>query len=207
MAGWWSKVEKAIDLAAGVATRRSPESDPNLGTTDEPRGLVGSFEAKMAGVLVSALREAFNRDAARLEAEREQAEHERRRAELALRLEVARQAAEREAARLRAVGVLAIVVWLASLLFVAVHPVDSGAGRVVLALAWACLTAAVAAAFLGYRRVRDTAERVPPLEGEMHPASGRPTPSPPPRFAAADAASWLAVGGLALAAASLLVSM
>ena len=198
MPGWWNRVEKALDLLAGVRDQRTAGADPDPPEAAS-RGLVGSFEAKMAGILVSALREAFNRDAARLEAEREQAEHERRRAELALQLEVARQAAEREAGRLRAVGALAIIVWLASLLFVTVHPLEGAAGRVILGLAWACLTAALAAVFVGYRRVRDAAERVPGTLEE--------SPPPAPRFAAAEAASWLAVGGLALAAASLLVSM
>ncbi len=203
MAGWWDRVEKAIDFALGVAGSRSTPADPRAGTTAEPRGgLVGSFETKMAGVLVSALREAFNRDAARLEAEREQAEHERRRAELALQLEMARQAAEREAARLKAIGTLAVIVWLASLLYVTVHPIGYGAARVILGAAWACLTSAIAAAFVGYGRVRDAALRLPATPG------GNVPPSPPSRFAAAaDAASWLAVGGLALAATSLLVSM
>jgi len=203
MAGWWDRVEKAIDFALGVAGNRSTTADPQAGTTAEPRGgLVGSFETKMAGVLVSALREAFNRDAARLEAEREQAEHERHRAELALQLEMARQAAEREAARLKAVGTLAVIVWLASLLYVTVHPIGYGAARVILGAAWACLTGAVAAAFVGYGRVRDTAGTLPSSAARDVPVSPQPT-----RFAAADAASWLAVGGLALAATSLLVSM
>jgi hypothetical protein len=203
MAGWWDRVEKAIDFALGVADSRSPKADPQTGTTAEPRGgLIGSFETKMAGVLVSALREAFNRDAARLEAEREQADHERRRAELALQLEMTRQAAEREAARLKAVGTLAVIVWLASLLHVTVHPVGYGAARVILGAAWACLTGAIAAAFVAYGRVRDAAARLPSTPGGDMPAS-----PPPSRFPAADAASWLAVGGLALAAISLLVSM
>ena len=204
MAGWWSRVEKAVDFALGVASTRSGSAEPQQpGGTAEPRGgLVGSFEAKMTGVLVSALREAFNRDAARLAAEREQAEHERRRAELALQLEMARQAAERDAARLRAVGVLALVVWLASLFYVTVHPVGYGAARIILGLAWACLTGAIAAAFVGYGRVRDAAAKLPAA-----PSGELVGPPPPARFAAAEAASWLAVGGLALAAMSLLVSM
>ena len=198
MAGWWNNVAKAIDLATGLANPRPQKTDADPGGGAGSRGLVGSFEAKMAGVLVSALHEAFNRDAARLEAEREQAENERRRAELALQLEVARQAAEREAARLRAVGGLAVIVWLASLLFITVHPLGSGAARVILGIAWACLTGAIAAVFAGYRRVGDVAGRVP--------NTGAAATSQP-RFAAAEAASWLAVGGLALAATSLLVSM
>jgi len=204
MAGWWDRLEKAIDVAVGIASSRSAKVDSHVPAepTAGRGGLISSFEAKMAGVLVSALKEAFNRDAARLEAEREDAAHERRRAELALQLEMARQAAERDAARLRAVGVLALVVWLASLLYVTIHPVGGGASRVILGIAWACLTGAIAAAFVGYGRVRDAAARLPAL-----PPDGMLAPPVVPRFASADAASWLAVGGLALAATSLLVSM
>ena len=213
MAGWWDRIERAVDFALGVASVRSGAADPNSPRGDlrtpaappaESRGggLIGSFEAKMTGVLVSALREAFNRDAARLEAEREHAAQERRRAEMALQLEMARQAAERDAARLRAVGLLALIVWLASLLYVTVHPVAGAAARVILGIAWACLTGAIAAAFVGYGRVRDAAARLPTLPGD-----GTVAPPAPARVVAADAASWLAVGGLALAATSLLVSM
>ena len=49
----------------------------------------------MAGVLVAALKEAFDRDGTRLEMERSQIEAERRRAEEALRAELRRQAGER----------------------------------------------------------------------------------------------------------------
>jgi hypothetical protein len=201
MAQWWNRIEKAIDLAIGLASRRPPEpgAAQDGGAGGESRGLVSGFEAKMAGVLVSALREAFNRDAARLEAEKEHAENERRRAELALQLEIARQAAEREAARLRAVGGLATVVWLASLLFVTVHPPGTLAARIVLGLGWACLTGAIAAVLLGYRSVKDVAEQVPAALGGARPSSGK--------VALPDLASWLAVAGLALAASSLLVSL
>lgn len=197
MPGWWDRIDKALDFLTGV---RSPTAPPPAGPSPneapaEPRGLVGTFEAKMAGLLVTALREAFNRDAARLEAEREQAEHERRQAQRALELELARQEAERETGRLRAVGALAVIVWLASLLFVAVHPVGSGVARTILGLAWGCLTASIAAVFLGYRRVGDRA-RQPAVHGNGA-----------TRWRAAEIASGLAVAGLALAAASLLASM
>lgn len=201
MAGWWKRVEKALDVWAGV--RETPASTAAPGDPDSQasaaRGLVAGFEARMAGILVSALREAFNRDAARLEAEREQAEHERRRAELALQLEVSRQAADREAGRLRAVGLLALVVWLASLLFVAVRPFDGVPEQVLLGLAWACLTGALGAVFAGYRRVKEVAERAVAPSGGGVPA--------PPRIVAGEAASWLAVAGLGLAAVSLLISL
>ena len=66
-----------------------------------PRGAVGALETKLAGTVVAALKEVFDRDSERLEIERRQAEEARLRAERALRLELLRQAGEREIARLR----------------------------------------------------------------------------------------------------------
>src|SRR6185436_6554176 len=64
-------------------------------------GALGHLEARLAGVVVAALREAFDRDSRRLELEREQIEGERQRAERALKLELLRQAGDREVGRLR----------------------------------------------------------------------------------------------------------
>ena len=61
----------------------------------------GGLEARMAGVVVAALKEAFDRDSRRLELEREQLAAERQRAERALQLELQRQAGDREIGRLR----------------------------------------------------------------------------------------------------------
>jgi hypothetical protein len=153
---------------------------------------------------VSALHEAFARDAARMDAEREQAEAERRRAEAALRLEMARQQAERHLSQLRAVVAIDIVVWLASLLVAALHPA-SGLSRLLLACAWAALTAGLGSAFLAYARVSSQAamladvSAVAGLDDRAAVARLRPR--------ALDAASWLAVSGLGLAAASAIISM
>ena len=48
-------------------------------------GPIGQIEARLAGVVVAALKEAFDRDSARLELERTQIEADRRRAEHAAR--------------------------------------------------------------------------------------------------------------------------
>src|SRR5258706_4228786 len=61
----------------------------------------GGLEARLAGVVVAALKEAFERDTHRLELEREQLEAERQRAERALKLELRRQASDHEIGRLR----------------------------------------------------------------------------------------------------------
>jgi len=51
-----------------------------------PGTIGGVVEARLAGVVVAALKEAFDRDTRRLELERDQAAAERERAERALRL-------------------------------------------------------------------------------------------------------------------------
>ena len=200
--GWWSGVSKAIDLVSGLASARREADEP--GGTLEPRGLLGGIEARLAGVLVSALQEAFARDSVRMDAEREQAAAERRRAEAALRLEMARQQAERHLSQLRAVVAIDVVVWLASLLVAAFHPA-AGVSRILLGCAWAALTAGLGAAFLAYARVSSQAamladvSAVGGLDDRASVARLRPR--------ALDVASWLAVSGLGLAAASVIVSM
>ncbi len=200
--GWWDGVEKAIEVVSGLAGGRRPSEDANASL--EPRGVLGGLEARLAGVLVSALHEAFARDAQRLDAEREQAEAERRRAEAALRLEMARQQADRHLSQLRAVVAIDVVVWLASLLVAALHPA-AGPSKLLLGCAWAALTAGLAAAFLAYARISAQAAiladvtAVPGLDDRTQAARIRPR--------ALDAASWLAVSGLGLAAASVIVSM
>src|SRR6478735_5406190 len=103
--------------------RGEPLPPPDTGlTATSPAGsaLVGQIETRLTNVVVAALKEAFDRDHARLELERAQLEEQRRRAEEALRLELRRQAADRELARLRLLGGVALVGWIAAVaLFVA----------------------------------------------------------------------------------------
>lgn len=200
--GWWSGVGRAIEIVSGLAGGRREADDP--GSSLESRGLLGGLEARLAGVLVSALHEAFARDAARLDAEREQAEAERRRAEAALRLEMARQQAERHLSQLRAVVAIDIVVWLASLLVASLHPA-SGLSRVLLGCAWAALTAGLAAAFLAYARVSSQASMLSDVSAVVGLDDRTTVARLRPR--ALDAASWLAVSGLGLAAASAIISL
>lgn len=190
MAGWWDGVGKAIEVVSGLAGgRRHDEGD-----LSQPRGLMGGLEARLAGVLVSALHEAFARDAARLDAEREQAEAERQRAEAALRLEVARQEADRQLGQLRVLVGIDVIVWLASLLMIALHPPTDVVTKVLLGCAWLALTAGVGAAFVAYGRISEKASVA--LAEQGAPVHHRPR--------VLEAASWLTVGGLGLAAASVI---
>lgn len=197
MAGWWDGLSKAFEVVSGLSSRGSrPETggdDPSLPAS---RGLLGGFEARMAGVLVSALHEAFARDAARLDAERAQAEAEARRAEAALRLELARQEAERQLGQVRAAAAMDILVWLASVVVVVAQPPSSLVAKSLFAAAWLALTLAVGAAFIAYARV---SERAAAAGG---PGTELPTPS---RIVAR--ASMLTVAGLGLTAAAVLASL
>jgi len=73
-----------------------------------PGGPLAQIETRLAGVVVAALKEAFDRDARRLDLEREALEAERQRAERALKLELLRQAADRETSRLRLLAGVAV---------------------------------------------------------------------------------------------------
>lgn len=193
MPGWWDGVSKAFEIVTGLASggHRAADDDPSVPAS---RGLLGGFEARMAGVLVSALHEAFARDAARLDAERAQADAEAKRAEAALRLELARQEAERQLGQVRAAVGIDIVVWLASVLLIAAHPPVSLVAKGLLAAGWLALTGGVGAAFLAYTRVSQRAAAIRSAYADELSA----------RIPALDVASWLTVGGLGLTAAAVL---
>ena len=146
----------------------------------DPQTLTGQIEARLTGIVVAALKEAFDRDRSRLELERSQLEEQRRRAEEAMRLELQRQATDREIGRLRLLAGTAMVGWLASLVMLAVRvDVMSVAGRSILAVGWALLLGAIAASF--------TAQKAP--------ESGQ----------GGTMALWLLVAGLAASAISVLI--
>src|SRR4051812_31060703 len=102
------------------------------GADDEPRqgavgpSALGGIEARLAGVVVAALKEAFDRDHQRLELERQQLEAERQRAERALRLEMLRQAGDREIGRMRLVAGVALAGWAGTLLLASRLLADTG---------------------------------------------------------------------------------
>src|SRR5438067_13197712 len=105
----------ATDLARGGRSTRTPaEAESQLAAGSRA---FGHLETRLAGVVVAALKEAFDRDTRRLELEREQVEAERARADRALRLELLRQAGEREIGRLRLIAGVAVASWLGTLFF------------------------------------------------------------------------------------------
>jgi len=180
--------------------------DGVLGATDLVRWVKGQpaaddrvagssrLEARLAGVVVSALKEAFDRDHQRLELERQRLEEERDRAERLLRLEWLRQAGEREIARLRVLAAVALAGWLGTLFLVARMTGSGTPGRAMLGLTWLFLLTALAAAFSAQSRVA----------AELGRMDDRSSSSEITRSVAGIAAPWLIVAGLATIAVSLL---
>src|SRR6188508_3237882 len=101
------------DVAMRVRGPSAPA--PDSGLMQSPGGgLGGQIETRLTNVVMAALKEAFDRDHARLELERAQLDEQRRRAEEAMRQELRRQATDRELARLRLIAGTALIGWIAS---------------------------------------------------------------------------------------------
>jgi hypothetical protein len=191
--GLFKAFEAAMALRE-VAKRFSPTAPAPEPANVPPvpsavQGFAGQLESRLTGVLVAALKEAFDRDHARLELERAQLDEERRRAEQALRQELRRQAADRELSRLRLLAGASLVGWIASVAIFATGLAGATTiARVMLAMGWVSLLGALAAAFSAQGRV-----------GGSAPEGDRSLTSP-----VAHASLWLLIAGLAVSAFSLL---
>jgi hypothetical protein len=189
---------KAVDalMAFRDAAKRfkgepSPSPEPSQAMSSQAQGLAGQIETRLTNVVVAALKEAFDRDHARLELERAQLEEERRRVAAALQAELRRQVADRELGRLRLLAGGAMVGWIVSVAIVARGLASTTApGRGLLVLGWLLLLAALGAAFTAQGRIG-----APASNESQHVHSG----------AAGIAALWLLLAGLAATATSLLL--
>ena len=168
-----------------IAPPRTSLSQPNPGSG--PSNLI---EARLTNVVVAALKEAFDRDHARLELERTHIDEERRRAEQLLRVELRRQAVDRELSRLRLLAGTAVVGWIASMTMFAVRAgTTSTPARVMVAAGWLLLLGALASAFSAQSKV----------------TLAMADDQAPEASAAGAAALWMLVAGLAVSALSLLL--
>ena len=179
------------DVAKRVTGGPPPAStDTGLMQPSGGGGLGSQIEARLTNVVMAALKEAFDRDHARLELERAQLDEQRRRAEEAMRQELRRQAADRELARLRLVAATALIGWIASVsLFVARVAAMPMYSRAIMAVGWLLLLAALAMAFTAQSRAGEEIAG----GGDARAAAGPGT-----------TAVWLLTAGLALAATSLI---
>lgn len=189
---------KAVDalIAFRDAAKRfkgepPPPPEPPQAMSSQAQGLAGQIETRLTNVVVAALKEAFDRDHARLELERAQLEEERRRVAAALQAELRRQTADRELGRLRLLAGGAMVGWIVSVAIVAGGFASTTASaRALLVLGWLLLLAALGAAFTAQGRIGA------PASNESQTVQ---------TGAAGVAALWLLITGLAATATSLLL--
>ena len=190
---WLSLVDIALDIAnlargRGARTRAAARELPAGGSPSS-----GPLDTQLAGVVVAALKEAFDRDASRLEREREQLERERERAERALRLDLLRQTGDREIGRLRLVTGVALVSVVGTLFFSLRVGGASAAAHVMLGVGWLLLLLALAQSFAAQSRVSRAMARLDdPATRVEHLVAGAALP-------------WLLVAGLGAVCIALLL--
>lgn len=194
----WMRVFDTLNNLAqlsGRFRRGAAPGDPQ--PPPQAWGGLGQLETRLAGVVVAALKEAFDRDRARMDLERAQFDAERQRAEEALRAELQRQAADRALGQVRIVAAMAIGVWMISAaLGVWMPGMREGIARGLLAGGWAFVLAALAAAFAAWQRI--SAWSASTAGGNA--ASGGPA-------LAERLAPWLLLAAVALSGAALLVAL
>jgi hypothetical protein len=196
----WLRILDAVigvtDLARSRRIRTMADDQQQLETTGRPPA---AFETRLAGVVVAALKEAFDRDAHRLDLEREQLAAERARAERALRLELQRQAADREIGRLRLLAGVAVATWIGTLFFSSRLIGGAIGARVMLGAGWLLLLGSLAMALTAQSRVAASLDAFSRDEGAV---PGRSVSS----GAGGALAPWLIVAGLALVGAAVLMA-
>jgi hypothetical protein len=198
--GGWLRVLDTVGGLAQMAGRMRRGAGPDAPiTTLGPGGGLGQLEARLAGVVVAALKEAFDRDRTRLDLEQAHLAAERQRAEAALHAELRRQAADRALHQLRMVAIMALGVWmLSAALAIWLPGLRDGVPRICLGLGWAFAIAALGGAFAGSQQV---------AAWSAADAIGSSSGPGAPQHAAATAAPWLLLGALTLTGAGLLAAL
>ncbi len=186
----WMQVLDTVSNLAQLSARfrrTGPEGDPRP-------GMLGQLETRLTGVVVAALKEAFDRDRVRMDLERAQFEAERRRAEEALRAELRRQAAERALAQVRLIALMALGVWmLSAALGVWMPGMRAGSGRWLLGSGWALLIATLGCTFFSWQQIESWSASDHSVERASSTAER--------------VAPWLLLMAIALSGAALLVAL
>ena len=185
--GQWMKVLGTVTTLARVGAQFRRDISPDVASGGS------SLEHRLAGVVVAALKEAFDRDRARMDLERETIDAERARAERALEAELRRQASERALMQLKLISVFAgLALLMSSVLAAWIVGMRSGASAVLLTLGWAMALGTLGCVFAAWQEVTVWA------------SATQPPPAGSSRLAAT--APWLLLASLSLVAASLLLA-
>jgi hypothetical protein len=195
---WLQLIDAALGVANFARGRKALPPPDELSQQLEPGGRApAGIEARLAGVVVAALKEAFDRDSRRLELEREQLAAERQRAERVLRLEMQRQAVDREIGRLRLLAAVAVIAWIGTLVL-STRLIAGGPGaRVSLGVGWLSLFGAIAASFVAQSRAAAAVEAL---------AAGDDSRGPIGSSAAGAFALWLLLCGFVLVGVAALLA-
>ena len=192
----WMRLLDTVGGLAQLTGKLRQKGGSEAGMAPFGEAGAGTLEHRLAGVVVAALKEAFDRDRARMDLERAQLEAERRRAEDALAAELRRQAAERALGQLRLVAIIAITGWILSAALSAMLPgMRAGVPRVLLGAGWALAFGALGCSFAGSTGISSWIE------------SSAVSAAETPRHAAASSAPWILLAALAAIAASLLAAL
>lgn len=197
----WMRVFDTVSGLVQMSGRfRRPDQDvPSAGG-----GPLGQLETRLAGVVVAALKEAFDRDRARMDLERSHMDAERQRAEEALRAELRRQAAERTLGQLRMIAVMAFGLLMTSAALSVWLPGMRTVGpRTLMGSGWLLAIAALGCAFVAWQRVSAWSSRA----GASDLAGVQDANPAQPEHSAASAALWLLLASLTLTLASLLAAL
>lgn len=185
---------RLLDLAIGVTDLRRgrPRVDEAGGRRSTGSGIV---EARLAGLLVGAIGEVFERSRRQQQQiDRERLEEERRQAERERKLAVTREAGDREIGRLRLVAGLALAGWIGSLFITTMLPGASTSARVLIVAGWVLLLAAMTSALAAQANLADALAALSDPDGR-----------PPDSGLAGVVATWLLVSGLGLIAIAALM--
>ena len=204
----WLRALSAIGTVAD-ATRlfrgTGQAADPALAVSETAGE---ALETRLANVVVAALREAFDRDRARFDLERDLHQAEAARQAEALRFEWLRQTATQALTQTQHLAVLSVVVWIASVIAAGWLSPLGTAAKSLLGVGWVGLSAAIAAAFITHRHLASwlargaVAQHTAPTQTRT--AS---TPGALPQFPAQTLLPWLFLGGFLMTAAGLVVDL
>ncbi len=198
VAEWMRILDTVGGLAQMTAKLRPRPADHAASASGEAlagSGAPGTLEARLAGVVVAALKEAFDRDRARMEMERSQIDAERKRADELLAAELRRQSAERSLGQLKLIAILAAAGWaLSALVAVWLPGMRGGLSRGMLGAGWLLALAALGCAFAAGQRI---------FADDFSTAPSRIAPGGP----AAAAAPWVLLASLGAIAAGILTAL
>ena len=195
--GQWMRV---LDTVSGLVQMSGRFRRPDQEAPYAGGGPLGQLETRLAGVVVAALKEAFDRDRARMDLERSHMDAERQRAEEALRAELRRQAADRALGQLRMIAVMAFGLLMTSAALGLWLPgMRTLIPKTLLGIGWLLAIAALGCAFVAWQGVSAWSAQVRPAAGVADP--------PQPEHSAASAAPWLLLLSLTVTLASLLAAL